>query len=139
MNDDNTAFIDTNQFIYIYSDDEPEKKEIVQKCIDGHNCIISTQVLNEFCNVCIKKLHKSFDEINAALDELANNCMVYTIKFRDIKHAMTLQKRYGYSFFDSFMLQAALATECKYIFTEDMQNGQIIEGQLTIINIFTEN
>jgi predicted nucleic acid-binding protein len=137
MNDD-AAFVDTNQFIYIYSDDEPEKKAIVQECLDSHKCVISTQVLNEFCNVCIKKLYKTFDEINAALDELANNCSVYTIRFRDVKEAMILQKKYSYSFFDSLMLEAALATGCKYIFTEDMQDGQVIEDRLTIKNPFNE-
>ena len=52
MND--RAFIDTNVFIYLYSEDESEKQNTSQIFVDKYNCIISTQVLNEFCNVCIK-------------------------------------------------------------------------------------
>ena len=40
------AFIDTNIFIYLYSEDEMQKQSISQRVVD--NCIISTQVLNEF-------------------------------------------------------------------------------------------
>jgi predicted nucleic acid-binding protein len=52
------AFIDTNVFIYLYSEDENEKQIIAQKVVDKYECTISTQVLNEFSNICIKKLFK---------------------------------------------------------------------------------
>jgi predicted nucleic acid-binding protein len=52
------AFVDTNIFIYLYSEDESEKQEIAQKAINKYECVISTQVLNEFSNICIKKLYK---------------------------------------------------------------------------------
>jgi predicted nucleic acid-binding protein len=41
------AFIDTNVFIYLYSEDEVEKQGISQKAVDKYDCIISTQVLKE--------------------------------------------------------------------------------------------
>jgi predicted nucleic acid-binding protein len=34
------------------------------------------------------------------------------------------------------MLASALASQCKYLLSEDMKNGQIIEKSLTIINPF---
>ena len=34
------------------------------------------------------------------------------------------------------MLVSALKSGCKYIFTEDMQDGQLIEDKLIIKNIF---
>ena len=52
------AFIDTNIFIYLYSEDEVKKQHISQKAVDKYDCIISTQVLNEFSNVCIGKLNQ---------------------------------------------------------------------------------
>jgi len=60
------VFIDTNVFIYLYSEDEPEKKDISQKIVNKYNCIISTQVINEFCNVCISKLGQSSEEVQIA-------------------------------------------------------------------------
>jgi predicted nucleic acid-binding protein len=33
------------------------------------------------------------------------------------------------------MIASALEQDCKYLLSEDMQDGQIIEGKLTIKNI----
>ena len=50
------AFIDTNVLVYLYSEDEAEKQALAYDAIEKYDCITSTQVLNEFSNVCIKKL-----------------------------------------------------------------------------------
>jgi predicted nucleic acid-binding protein len=42
--------------------------------------------------------------------------------------------KYQYSFYDSLIISAALSCNCKTLYTEDMQDGQIIENSLTIIN-----
>jgi predicted nucleic acid-binding protein len=34
------------------------------------------------------------------------------------------------------MIAAALETNCKYLVSEDMQDGLIIENKLTILNIY---
>jgi predicted nucleic acid-binding protein len=34
------------------------------------------------------------------------------------------------------MAVAALKTNCKYFVTEDMQDGLVIDGKLTVLNIF---
>jgi predicted nucleic acid-binding protein len=34
------------------------------------------------------------------------------------------------------MIVSALNSNCDYLLTEDLADGQIIEGKLTIINIF---
>jgi predicted nucleic acid-binding protein len=36
------------------------------------------------------------------------------------------------------MLASALNSDCKYFITEDMSDGQIIDGKLTILNIYSE-
>ncbi|MDR3275689.1 MAG: hypothetical protein LBT11_00535, partial [Treponema sp.] len=50
--------------------------------------------------------------------------------------ALHLMKRYNYSYYDCLMLASALKHGCAHIFTEDMSDGQIIEGTLQIVNIF---
>jgi predicted nucleic acid-binding protein len=74
------AFIDTNVFIYLYSEDENEKQIIAQKAVDKYECIISTQVLNEFSNICIKKLFKESEEIKLAIDEIIEQCSVIALE-----------------------------------------------------------
>lgn len=52
-----------------------------------------------------------------------------------IKGALNIHEKYGYSYYDCLMLSSAIQNKCAYIFTEDMQDGQIIDG-LEIVNIF---
>ena len=136
MND--KAFIDTNIFIYLYSEDEMQKRNISQKAVDKYDCIISTQVLNEFSNVCIGKLNKSVEEVELAINEIIGQCTVSLIEKHNIKQALEIHKRYGYKYYDCLMLVSALNFDCKYFITEDMSDNQIIDGRLTIINIYSE-
>jgi len=136
MND--KAFIDTNIFIYLYSEDEIQKRNISQKAVDKYDCIISTQVLNEFSNVCIGKLNKSTEEVKLAVNEIAEQCTVSLIEKLNIEQALEIHERYGYRYFDCLMLVSALNFDCKYIITEDMSDGQIIDNRLTIVNIYSE-
>jgi predicted nucleic acid-binding protein len=136
MND--KAFIDTNIFIYLYSEDETQKQNISQKAVDKYNCIISTQVINEFCNVCIGKLHHAVGEVELAVTEIIEQCTVLLIESHTIKQALEIHERYGYKYFDCLMLASALNSDCKYFITEDMADGQIINNKMAIVNIFSE-
>ena len=48
-----------------------------------------------------------------------------------------IRTRYGFSFYDSLIVAAALEAGCTTLYSEDMQDGQRIEG-LTIRNPFAE-
>ena len=72
MNDN--VFLDTNIFVYLYSEDEPEKQFIALKAVDKFHCVTSTQVLNEFCSVCLRKLGISSNEILQSIKEIIENC-----------------------------------------------------------------
>jgi predicted nucleic acid-binding protein len=130
------AFVDTNVFVYLYSIDEPEKLVRAYMAIEKFDCITSTQALNEFCNVCIKKLHTPIDVICRSIDEISDACLVSKIDEAIIKKALVLHQDYGYSYYDCLMLSSALVYDCKYLLSEDLKDGQIIENSLTIVNIF---
>jgi predicted nucleic acid-binding protein len=130
------AFIDTNVFIYLYSEDENDKQIIAQKAVDKYECIISTQVLNEFSNICIKKLLKKAEDIELAIDEIIEQCSVMTLEKEEIKQALKMHKNFGYNYYDCLMVVSALNSNCDYLLTEDLADGQIIENKLTIVNIF---
>ena len=42
----------------------------------------------------------------------------------------------GYSVYDALIVSAALGAGCKTLYSEDLQDGQIINRQLTIRNPF---
>ena len=53
------------------------------------------------------------------------------------RRALDLQTRYRYGFYDSLVIAAALDAGCTRLYSEDLQDGQRIEG-LTIKNPFLE-
>jgi len=132
------AFIDTNVFIYLYSEDETQKQSISQKAVEKFDCVISTQVLNEFSNVCIGKLGQSSENVESAINEIIEQCSVLLIEKHTITQALKIHERYGYKYFDCLMLASALNSGCKYFVTEDLADGQVIDNKLTIINIYSE-
>jgi predicted nucleic acid-binding protein len=53
-----------------------------------------------------------------------------------IERALNVHEKYGYSYYDSLIIASALERACQYLLSEDMSDGQVIEGKLTIKNIF---
>ena len=129
------VFIDTNIFFYLYSTDEPKKQSRCEKIINSYECIVSTQVLNELCNILIKKMKLPIEKVKAVVAEIYTACTVVKVERETIEQALELQKKYKYSYYDCLILSSALLSDCKQIFTEDMQDGHVIKSRLTIMNI----
>lgn len=63
-------------------------------------------------------------------------CTVKAVTVQTHDKAMQLAERYGLSFYDSLVVSAALLSGCASLYSEDMQDGLLVEGQLTIRNPF---
>jgi predicted nucleic acid-binding protein len=50
--------------------------------------------------------------------------------------ALGIAARTGYQFYDALIIAAALEAGCTTLFSEDLQDGQVINGGLTIRNPF---
>jgi predicted nucleic acid-binding protein len=129
-------FLDTNILLYHYSATEPEKKLKVFSIADNCNVHILLQVINEFVNVSIKKFKVPVESIELSLAELYNNYVVYENSVETINKALSICKKYNYSYYDAQIIAAALLSNCKILYTEDLQHQQIIENSLQIINPF---
>lgn len=132
------VFIDTNIIIYSYSSTERQKQFIAQKLITESNSYISTQVLTEFCNILLKKFRINHSAIIAVLEECHQNHSIFINNEDTIQNAVRIAERYKFSFYDSLILSSALYAECDILYSEDLNNGQIINDKLTIINPFVE-
>jgi len=137
MNEDK-IFIDTNVLTYAYSVDEPNKMGKAIEILDSGNVTISIQVLREFFNVRFKKFKSSSDKIIKEIDKLLPMCELIEEHLEVLKLAAKLKEKYKYSFYDSLIISSALTSKCKYLYSEDMQDGQTIEGKLKIINPFVD-
>ncbi len=132
------AFVDTNILVYLYPEDEVEKRDKSRSIFGTYECITSTQALNELSNVMIKNFKVNPFEVSAAVDEIAENCQVTMVGLETIKSALDISERYKYSYYDSLIISSALENGCKLLLTEDMSDKQNIESNLTIKNIYRE-
>ncbi|WP_456325324.1 PIN domain-containing protein [Desulfonauticus submarinus] len=57
---------------------------------------------------------------------------------KDIKLAIEIKEKYKFSYWDSLIVASALENNCSILYTEDMQDGQIIEKKLEIVNPFRD-
>lgn len=135
------VFIDTNVIVYLYSEDEPDKQVIAHTLItDGSfDLVISTQVVGEFVNVLSRKFHLDPDRIKMAIDDFNDHFEIALIGIDAIERALALMKKYRYSYWDSMVIASAIENDCTILFSEDLQDRQLVLQQMRIINPFGRN
>ena len=129
------AFIDTNVLVYaaIKNDSRSARAEALLSV----ERVISVQVLNEFVSVARRRFQLSWEEVKTALQWIRILCsdpVPLTTDTHD--EAVTIAEQYGYKFYDSLIVAAALQAGCSTLYSEDMRDGQVIHGTLTIRNPF---
>ena len=124
-------FLDTNVFVYFVDSRNPEKQTIARtvlsNAIGNRQYAISTQVLNEFANVALKKLGMSEEEVRQYVEAFQHIRIVCQQDGWTIR-ALEIRKQYGLQFYDSLLLAAAESTGCDEILTEDLNDGQVYCG-----------
>lgn len=70
---------------------------------------------------------KIFIDLNFEVSEIG---VLETIK------AMEIKEKLGFSYWDSLIIASALENQCNILYSEDMQNGQIVENKFKIVNPF---
>lgn len=128
-------FFDTNVVLYLLSADTTKADRAEELLAIGGT--INVQVLNEFVSVASRKLRMSWIEIREVLAQVRAVCAVEPMTIETHERALRIAERYGMSIYDALIVSAALLANCKTLHSEDMQDGQVIERQLTIRNPFT--
>jgi predicted nucleic acid-binding protein len=128
-------FFDTNVFAYAIIQDDPRSAHAQELIAQGGT--ISVQVLSEFAAIARRNLKLPWPEIRRASDGIQVLCpepLPLTIDTHGA--ALALAEGYGYKIYDALILASALEARCTILYSEDMQDGQMIEGKLTIRNPF---
>jgi predicted nucleic acid-binding protein len=120
--------------LYLLSDDS--RKKSIAKTILADKPVISTQVLNEFSNVCLKKLKLQPELLITVLNTIEKHVTLVSFSSITIHQAIQLKQRYQLQYYDSLILATAIENNCDLLYSEDMQHGIIIEGRLKIVNPF---
>lgn len=127
-------FFDTNVVLYLLSADTAKADRAEDLIALGG--AISVQVLNEFVAVASRKLRMPLAEVREVLSQIRAVCKVEPITTETHERALNIAERYGLSIYDALIVAAALLAGCTTLFSEDMQDGQVIDQQLTIRNPF---
>ena len=128
------AFVDTNVAVYALGRDSDKKARAKQILDDAP--IASSQVINEAISVLMGKQRFAREEAYEVADAVMKLVAVAPVTENTVRDAMTVGLRYGLSHWDSLIVAAALATGCDTLYSEDMQDGQVFEGRLTVRNPF---
>lgn len=129
------AFFDTNVLIYAIVENDARNVRARELLATGG--IISVQVLNEFVSAVRRKVQMPWKDVKAALQWLQILCpdpVPVTVETHD--EAVRIAEHYGYKIYDSLILASALAAKCAVLYSEDLQDGQLIDRKLTIRNPF---
>jgi len=129
------AFYDTNVLLYLLSGDASKADRAEALVAAGG--IISVQVLNEFASVASRKLGMSWPEIREVLEAIRAVCRVEPLGLETYDLGLAFAERYGFSIYDGAILASAQLADCRVVFTEDLQHGQVIDERLKLINPFS--
>lgn len=130
------VFLDTNILVYSYSYTELEKQDTARMLISGSDSHISTQILQELANIITRKLHFDYDTAQAVIKESCQNNKLHINTQATILQACSIARQSNFSFYDSLIIASALESDCEILYSEDMQDGQKINGLVQIINPF---
>ena len=137
-------FMDSNILVYLFDDINLDKYRIadalVRDNLDNGTGCIRYQVVQETLNVVGRIVGVRSERLVGLLEEILLplweiNRIIPTPEL--YRNGLRVQARYGFSFYDSLLVAAALQAGCTTLYSEDMQDGQQIEG-LTIRNPFAE-
>ena len=126
-------FFDSNVLVYLCDSATPKKRAIAETLLERHlrdqDILISTQVLQEFYVTVTRKLKPSVAPADAAnmVSAFADFPMVQ-IDTMLIQAAIRRSQAIKLSFWDGLIVQAALAGGASVLYSEDLQDGQVIDG-----------
>ena len=130
------VFFDTNVLIYVLAEKDP--RSIRAEGLLAAGGVVSVQGLNEFVAVARRKMQMSWKHVREAIDAILILCpkpVPLTVDTHEA--ARLLANRYRYEIYDALVLAAALRAGCSTLYSEDLQDGQVIEGKLKIRNPFS--
>ncbi len=136
----NTVFVDSNVLVYSRDAGAPKKREAALRWLEQlwetRAGRVSTQVLQEFYVAATQKLENRIGPAAARADVdslVAWNPLPGDLSL--ITSAWDIEDRFGFSFWDAQIVAAAQRSGCSHLLTEDLQDGQTIDG-LTVIDPF---
>ena len=126
------GFFDTNILLYVASSN-PAKADRAKELI-GAGGMISVQALDEITNVARRKMGMSWAETRAFLSTIRGLLPVRPLTIDVHETGVSLAERYGLSIYDAMIAASALQADCDTLWSEDMQDGIVLDDRLRVVN-----
>jgi predicted nucleic acid-binding protein len=137
---DARIFIDSNTFLYTFDLAETTKQQIAQRWLlvlaERDLGVTNLQVLNEIASVATRKSSR-FNDPFFRIDSFAQ-FGITPISFDTSLVARRIHASINFSWWDCLLLASALELRCTHFLSEDLQDGQVVEG-LTIVDPFAHS
>ena len=134
-------FVDTNILLYRVSTDplERRKQEVAATILVSRDLCLSVQVLQEFY---VQATRPSLPDPISHADALAliRSWKRYPVQVMDVElveRALSAKERWQLSYRDAAILEAARASECELLLSEDLNHGQDYDG-VSVVNPFLD-
>jgi predicted nucleic acid-binding protein len=125
-------FVDTNVLLYAISHDPDEQKKAAQahELLCARNLGLSVQVLQEFYVQATRdsRADRLTHEQAVALVDSFRRFAVQPTTIGVMLAAMSTRQRFGISYWDAAILEAARALGCEVVLSEDLSDGQDYAG-----------
>lgn len=135
-----TVFVDANVLVYARDASQPAKQQTAADWIDHlwrtGDGRLSTQVLSEFYVTVTRKLDPGMAVADARADVrdlLAWRPVPITGEL--VADAWLVQDRFQFAYWDALIVAAAREAGCDRLLTEDLQEGQDLDG-LSVVDPF---
>ena len=127
------VFVDTNVLVYLRDASERTKQKRAEQWITRlwkkRSGRLSAQVLSEYYVTVTVKLDPGLTPDRARQD--IRDLLAWRpipLDANVFEGAWVVQDRFGFSWWDALIVAAARASGCKYLLTEDLQEGQDLDG-----------
>ena len=134
------VFVDTNILVYAHDISAGKKhttaKNLLKELWENKAGCLSLQVMQEFYISVTQKVPYPMDvsTVKEVIRDLTY-WQVHEPKIEDVLSAVDLQQGYQISFLDAMILQSARQLQCKLIWSEDLNPGQMYES-VKLVNPF---
>ena len=130
--------VDTNVLIYAIDQEDLSKHlratEMLRRLVEVDH-VITQQTLGEFLAV-IRRRHAARDlPVNMIFERFVSFYKIIATPLNAMLAAYARATRYTLQYWDSLIVTVCLANGVTHLFSEDMQDGQNIDG-LTVVNPF---
>ncbi len=125
-------FVDTNVLLYAISrnDEEQAKRERAGAILSGRDLALSVQVLQEFY-VQSTRASRADAITHAQAVKLVESFLRFRVQdiTASLMHAaLATRDRFGISYWDAAIVEAARALGCRLVLSEDLNDGQDYAG-----------